>query len=192
MLDEIKEAFGRFTFLSPKELIQLASIARIQTIKKDEHIFRQGDLNYNGYMVVKGLLRHYVIDKNGDEKTCLLIPEKRPSVMIDTVFHDKPAVENVVALENSLLVKMDIREVEKLITHSHALMRMQNQILKEVITTDVEQIRFLSFLTAEERYLYFCKAYPTLEQRVMQKHLSSYLGITPQSLSRIRARLGKR
>lgn len=191
MFEKIKEAFSQFTFLSPKDLIQLAVIAKLSTVKSGEHVFTQGDLSYDTVVVVKGLLRHYFIDKNGEEKTLLFVPEKKQSAMIDTIFHNKPAVENVMAVENSILLRMDIRKLDKLIADNTRLMKLQNQALKEVISGNVDQIRFLTILTPEERYTYFCKTYPDLEQRVKQKHLASYLGVTPTSLSRMRARLAK-
>lgn len=71
-------------------------------------------------------------------------------------------------------------------------MKLKNLAFKEIITSNVEQIKFLTILAPEERYVLFCKTYPKLQQRIKQKFLASYLGITPTSLSRIRARLAKK
>ena len=62
---------------------------------------------------------------------------------------------------------------------------------KDTILHNVEHIKFLSLLTPEERYEYFISKYPDLEQRIKQKHLASYLGVTPTFLSRLRARIVK-
>ena len=191
MFEKIKEAFSQFTFLGPMDLLQLAAIAKLKTVKSGEHIFKEGELNFDVVIVVKGLLRHYIIDKNGEEKTLLFVAEKGQSGMIETIFDNKPTVENVMALEDSILLKFDTRKVDKLVKHNIQLMRLQNQTFKRVISGNVEQIRFLTVLTPEERYMWFCKAYPNIEQRVKQKHLASYLGVTPTSLSRMRARLAK-
>lgn len=191
MFEQIKEVFGRFTVLSPKDLIQLASIAKVRTVKKDEHLLMVGDLNYNISIVVKGLFRHYVLDEQGAERTLLFVPEKNVTTMIDTIFHNKPSTENIVALENSIIVRFDYRAFEKLTSNNIRLLKVQNQALKEVIVANVEHIKLLNLLTPEERYAYFCKHYPDLEGRIKQKHFASFLGITPTSLSRIKGRLDK-
>jgi CRP-like cAMP-binding protein len=189
MFEQIKEAFSKFTVLSPKDLIQIASIAKVRMVKQDEHLVKIGDLNYNVAMVLTGMLRHYAIDEDGTEKTLLFIPEKRVSTMIDTIFHNNPSTENIVAMESSIIVKFDFRALEKLALNNIRLLRAYNQALKEVITLNVEHIKLLNLLVPEERYKYFCKTYPELEQRVKQKYLASFLGITPTSLSRIRGRV---
>jgi CRP-like cAMP-binding protein len=191
MFEQIKEVFGRFTILSPKDLILLASIAKVKTVKKDEHLLMVDDLNYNISIVVKGLFRHYVIDKQGVERTLLFVQEKKVTTMIDTIFHNKPSTENIVALEDSIIVRFDFRTFEKLASNNIRLLKVQNQALKEVIVANVEHIKLLNLLIPEERYAYFCKVYPDLEQRIKQKHFASFLGITPTSLSRIRGRLGQ-
>jgi CRP-like cAMP-binding protein len=191
MFEKVKEAFSRFTFLSPKDLFQLASIAKFGTLIKDEHLIKEGELNYIAVIVLKGLLRHYVIDKNGEEKTLRFVPEKRQAAMIDTVFHNKPASENIMALEDSVLLKFDIRQFDLLVKNNFRLLKLLNQSYKEIIIENVEQIKFLTVLSPEQRYQYFCKIYPNLEQRIKQKHLASFLGVTPTSLSRMRTRITK-
>ena len=188
MFDTIKESFSHFTFLSPKDLLQLASIAKFKRIKKGEHFLKVGDMNYNGAMVISGLLSYYVIDEQGNEKTLLLVAEKMNAGSMQTLFNGKPADENIIALENTLVVMMDIRKLEKLGANNIRILKLLNLSFKQVISNAADHIRFLTVLTPEQRYDYFCKTYPNLEQRVKQKYLASFLGVTPTSLSRIRAR----
>ena len=191
MFEEIKKAFSQFTFLNPKDLFQLASIAKLGTLKKDEHLLKEGELNYNIVIVLKGLLRHYVIDEKGEEKTLRFVPEKKQTAMMDTIFHKKPATENIMALEDSVFLKFDFREIDRLVSDNLRLLKIQNQSFRDVITDNVEQIKFLTVFSPEKRYQYFCKTYPNLEQRVKQKYLASFLGVTPTSLSRMRTRIAQ-
>lgn len=190
-LEKIKELFKEFTFLSPKDLFQLASIIKLKNIAKGEHIVREGEYNYRAIKVIKGLLCHYVIDNNGDEKTLLFVPEKMNSGSLQTTIGGKPADENIIALESSWLLMIDIRELEKLADGNLSILKMLNQSYKQIIFEAATRIKFLIAHSPEERYLQFTHTYPNLEHRVKQKHLASFLGITVSSLSRIKARLSK-
>ena len=67
MIEKIKEIFSEYTFLSPRDLFQIAAIMKLKHISGGGHLVKEGDLNYNGFRVIKGLLAHYIIDKNGEK-----------------------------------------------------------------------------------------------------------------------------
>lgn len=190
-LEKIKELLKEFTFLSPRDLFELAKIIKLKHIAKGEHIVREGDLNYKTFKVIKGLLSHYIIDNKGDEKTLLFVPEKMISGSLQTSIGGKPADENIIALENSWLLMADIRELEKLANGNLKILKMLNQSYKQIVLQAATRIKFLIAHSPEERYLQFTHTYPNLENRVKQKHLASFLGITVSSLSRLKARLSK-
>lgn len=189
MIKKIKEALNQFTFLSPKDFLNLASIIKLKQVQKGEHLVRVGEYNYQAMQVLKGLLCHYILDENGIERALLFVPEKMNSGSMQTLMKGKAADENIVALENTLLISVDIRELEKLAADNPYILKMINQSYKQIIVEAAERIKFLVAHSPEERYIHFCKAYPDLEQRIKQKHLASYLCITQSSLSRIRARI---
>ena len=191
MLEEIKLAFRQFTYLNPKDLMELAPIVKLRQVKKGEHVVKEGEYNYQATKVLSGLLCHYVIDENGVEHTLLFVPEKMNSGSLRTLFEGKPADENIIALEDSLLISVDVREIDRLAENNLRIMKFLSQNYKHIIAEAAERIRFLVVHSPEERYLHFCQTYPHLEQRVKQKDLASYLCITDSSLSRIRARIAQ-
>ncbi len=191
MLEKIEGIFNEYRFLNPKDLFQLASIIKLKHISKGEHFVREGEYNYNSVKVINGLLAHYIIDKNGFEKILLFVPEGRFSGSLQTTMNRKPADENIIALENSLLVTCDMRELEKLASENIRILKMLNNNFKEIILDAATRIKFLIAHSPEECYLHFTETYPNLEQRLKQKDLASFLGITVSSLSRIRARILK-
>jgi CRP-like cAMP-binding protein len=176
MLEEIKEAFKEFTFLSPKDIVQLAGILRLKHLAKGEHLVQYNQYNYLGVKVIKGLLSHYVIDNNGEERTLLFVPERMFSGSMQTTLNGKPADENIIALENSILLTADMRELNKLAENNIKILKLINQSYQNIIIESAERINFLIAHSPEERYLHFCKTYPHLEQRIKQKDLASYLG----------------
>lgn len=192
MFEKIKELFKDYTFLTPSDLLQLVPIIKLKQLAKGEHFVREGEFNYNGVKVIKGLLAHYIIDKNGVEKTLLFVPEGRLSGSLQTTINKMPADENIIALENSLLITCDIRKMEKIAYENIRIYKMLNQNYKDIIIDAAIRIKFLVAQSPEESYLHFTKTYPNLEQRIKQKDLASFLGITVSSLSRIRARIMKK
>lgn len=192
MIEKIREMLADLTFLAPEDVFNLARIQRLKHVRKGEHVVREGEYNYRSMRVIKGLLSHYVIDENGFEKTLLFVPEGRFSGSLKTLMNGEPADENIVALEDTLVLIADIRELEKFAATSIGITKMLNESYRKVILESAERIKFLVAHSHEERYLNFCKNYPQLEQRIKQKDLASYLGITDSSLSRIRARITRR
>lgn len=191
MLDTIKEIFRDFTFLTPLDLLQLVQVAKIKQVSKGTIIVKEGEYNYQTIRVLKGLLCHYVIDDAGVERALIFVPEKMFSGSLQTVFNGKPADENIIALENSTLLTIDMRELEKIANGNIRILKMLHQSYKQIIIDAATRIKFLIAQSPEERYIHFSKTYPNLEQRVKQKDLASFLGITVSSLSRIRARISK-
>lgn len=192
MFEQVKEALGEFTFLNPKDLVHLASIIRIKHLKKGEHLVKIGGYNYNAVKVLRGLLYHYIVDENGNEKVLLFVPEKMNSGALQTTLMGKPADENIVAMEDTFMLCADVRELERLADGNIRIQKLVNHLYKQIISEAAVRIRFLVVHTPEERYLQFCKVYPNLEQRIKLKDIASYLCITDTSLSRIRARLAKK
>lgn len=191
MLERLKQILSNNTFLGPKDIVQLLSIAKIKRVKKGDVIVRTGERNYNAIQVIKGLLRSYTISDNDEEITLAFVPERKHIGSYKTIIANEPSVETIVALEDSWISFTDTRAFEKLAQNSKAIMRLQNKTLKELLKTTIENMMAQTVLTAEQRYVRFCETYPDLQQRVAQKYLASYLGITPTSLSRIRARMTK-
>lgn len=192
MLEKIKETFGQFTFLGLKDLADLAAIVGLRNLKKGEYLVKMGEYNYNAVKVLKGLLYHYTVDENGVKKALLFAPENRNSGALQTTLMGKAADENIVALEDTMILYVDIRELERLCDSNIRIQKLLNHLYRQVIVESAERIRFLVVHTPEERYSHFRKKYPNLEQRIKQKDLASYLCITDTSLSRIRARLAKK
>eukprot|EP01136_Pigoraptor_vietnamica_P022632 Opistho-1_new@6139 len=191
MLEKLQEIFRDVPFLGPVDLLQLLKIVKLKQVAKGEHIVREGDFSYKSIKVIKGLLCHYTIDEGGDERTLLFVPESKYSGSLQTIMNNKPADENILALEDSLLLLVDMRELEKLAAKNLQIMKLLNLSYKQIIQEAALRIKFLISYSAEERYLYFSETYPGLEQRVKQKDLASFLGVTVSSLSRMRARIAK-
>jgi CRP-like cAMP-binding protein len=93
------------------------------------------------------------------------------------------------ALEPSFLICMLLKEYKRLLTESNCWSNVSRQYIEDLFIEKEQREKELFALDATSRYLSFRKRYPDVERRVSQYHVASYLGITPQALSRIRKRL---
>lgn len=164
----------------------LLSGFRQEHYKKKEGIFDQGDRNTRHYVIEKGLLRLYLIDYDGKEFNVLFAKEKQ---IIGDLSTPEPSSYFLEAIEPSIVWSMDdekMREIMELLGKTsliHSGSYMQRSYL-------FIQKRLVSILskTAEENYLDFRKKNPDLAQRLPQYHIASYLGVSPEFLSKIIAR----
>ena len=151
------------------------------TVKRGEIIQSSGDVNTKVYHVRSGLLRSYAIDKNGRENIFMFAPEGW--VIADHSPPEAPAVLFIDALEDSELIvlpKNVEREKQNILPITKRLSALQNRIL------------ILISSNAIERYENFIDMYPNLVQRVPQRMIASYLGVTPETLSAAKSKRKKR
>lgn len=132
---------------------------------------RKGDLNSKTYQVELGLLRSYSIDEKGKKHIYMFAPENW--IIADSVSPQKPAELFIDALEHSVVIQREkeinaISETQKIINRLGVLQ---------------QRIIMLMSASAIERYEHFIETYPDIVQRVPQRMIASYLGVTPETLS---------
>lgn len=149
------------------------------TVKKGEILQRSGEFVTRGYFVKSGLLRSYSIDQKGKEHVFMFAPEDW--TIGDNHFPDKPTELFIDALEDSELLVFDKDYKFNLETDFvfDKLMRRMAVLQKRII--------MLMSATAIERYEHFEETYPQIIQRVPQRMIASYLGITPEALSKVKS-----
>lgn len=149
------------------------------TVKKGQFLQRKGDLNSKVYSVKSGLLRSYAIDEKGKEHIFMFAPENW--IIADNLPQEVPSDLFIDALEDSEIVVLE-KNIDKE-NHSHKLIRRLSVLQKRVI--------MLMSASAIERYHDFENMYPQIIQRVPQKMIASYLGITPEALSKVKGEQAK-
>ncbi|MGI8582270.1 MAG: Crp/Fnr family transcriptional regulator [Chitinophagaceae bacterium] len=161
----------------------------MKKIKKDSMLLREGDVCSQVFFVAKGLLRAYTIDSFGKEHIIQFGPEDSWVSDRNSFYFNLPSMFYVDAIEDSEIVfinKEFYEQSEKIIPGFNSFSVM---ILHNFIRFMQKRISLLLGATAEQRYLDFIEFYPNLTLRVPQWMIASYLGITPESLSRVRKEL---
>lgn len=178
--------FGLHIVLNDQEKLTLRLRLLEKKLKKKEQLLANGELCKNIYFVCSGCLRTYYRDKEGEEHNVFFSPENWWATDMLSFSHHTPATYNIEALEDTHLLYLSFTTLEQLYIEIPKLERffrilMQNgfSLFQSRVTSSISQ-------SAQQRYKRFQQQYPTLEQRISQKHIASYLGITPVFLSMIR------
>jgi CRP-like cAMP-binding protein len=149
-------------------------------ITKGQIVQRSGELNTKVFTVESGLLRSYAIDNKGKEHIYMFAPENW--IIADNCDIDIPCDLFIDAIEDSK-IKVTEKEFTKLKSDRKSLVKRINVLQKRII--------MLMSCSAVERYQHFLETYPDIIQRVPQKMIASYLGITPEGLSRVRNEISR-
>ena len=188
MHDGFSEAFRRFSFLKPSDLVALFSCSSLRSYKQGETIAREGAYCEHVFLIRKGIIRTYVITPDGGEKTTRLAQEKEFTSCAASFLNDAPSTEFLEALEDCKVIAVNIRKLNDLSLENIRILRLIHEGIKEAFKEAIKRVEFFTILTPEQRYRRILEESPDLIKRVPQKYLASYLGVTTVSLSRIRNR----
>ncbi len=162
---------------------------KIKTINKGQILLSRGDIATKTYFVRKGLLRSYTIDEKGKEHIFMFAPENWIITDMVSQIYNIPSDLYIDALEETeveLLDKDTFEQMNK--TQSNTVSTEVERLMKRAAVLQ-KRVLLLMSATAKERYEDFIKTYPNIVQRVPQKMIASYLGITPEALSKIRGEI---
>ena len=178
--------------VSEEEFQKLEPLIVRKNVKKGEFLLREGELCEHHIFVEKGLLRFYSIDDAGKEHTVQFASENWFVGDRSSVYFNKPTTYFIDAIEDSTVVFLNPGFICTAAEVSKEFAQYNEQILQSHIMHLQNRVRLLIGANAEERYLDFIKLYPDLTLRVPQWMIASYLGITPESLSRVRKELARK
>ncbi|OAB79559.1 Crp/Fnr family transcriptional regulator [Cochleicola gelatinilyticus] len=175
--------------LTSEEQLEFISVISERKIRKKSWLIQPGEIVSNEYFVVSGCLKAYYLDDKGDEHIIQFAIENWWISDFEAFFTRIPAQLYVEAIEDSELLEIHLDTLEELYRRIPKFERFFR--LKTTAAFVSLRQRILSSLqkNSRERYLEFCMAYPQIEQRVANYHIANYLGIKPESLSRIRKEL---
>ncbi|TCP28576.1 CRP-like cAMP-binding protein [Tenacibaculum skagerrakense] len=155
-------------------------------VTKDEILFRQGDYIDYQYYVYDGCLRTYHIDEQGKEHTLQFAIKHWWISDYIAYFGDKKAVLFVECIKDAELFKISKENFEAIYKFSPKIEELFRQKLEKALVRNEKRILANLTNSAKERYVAFLKKYPVIEKNIKNYHIASYLGITTESLSRIR------
>jgi CRP-like cAMP-binding protein len=190
-LEELIKIIKSNHSLSQEAEDYLYSISTKKSFAKGEVLIRQGQQVQNVYFVTDGCLRSYCYDKNGKEHTLQFAIKNWWISDYIAIHSDESATLTVECLKESEVVKFNAKALEKMYTLFPEYEPFQRKISERHVVSLNKRILNQLQLTATERYTLFITQYPEIEQYTHNYHIASYLGITQESLSRIRVENAK-
>lgn len=177
---------SRFIQLTEEEKVFFTSLLKKKNLRKKQFLLQEGDIERYQYFINKGCLKIYKIDEKGLEHIVQFAIEDWWTTDMYSFLTETPAKLNIEAVEDSEMLCMDHTSLEILYQKIPKFERFFRLLLQNAFVANQSRIIETMSLPADERYCSFIEKYPAMERRLPLKFIASYLGITPESLSRIR------
>jgi CRP-like cAMP-binding protein len=188
----VLQNISRHIALGKEEIFYFTSLLSHKEVRRKEFLLQAGSIAKHINFIHSGALKAYYLDEKSDENVIMLAVDDWWITDMYSFSSGKPAMQYISAIEDSVIFQLQKNDFDRLLVKIPAFERffrilMQNAYIRE-------QLRVIQNLSmpAEERYLNFLKKYPQLVQRVTQKQIASYIGVSPEFLSAMRKRMQKK
>ena len=184
--DIARELARRYSTMTHDELDILESILVSQKYAKGEMILKEGEICRQFLYIDKGLVRQFYF-KHGKEVTEHLGQEQTIVMCIESLFKEEPTKLQVEALEPTTVYALPKADLERVAMHNVNIQILYRKILEESLIISQIHADLVRFETAQDRYKKLCKLCPKVVLRAPLVYIASYLQMTPETLSRVRA-----
>lgn len=189
--DLILKNVSKHIQLDQKEADFFKSLLQHCTIQKKGHLLKAGEVCKTENFIIKGCLRTYTIDENGAEHIVMFGVEDWWVGDLFSFLTATPAQYYIDALEKTEVLQITRQNLETLYEKVPKFERFFRLIIQNAFIAQQNRINQNLAFTAEQRYLAFIEKYPHFEQRIPQKQIAAYLGMTPVFLSMLRRKMAR-
>jgi CRP-like cAMP-binding protein len=183
--------YSKGVFLD-QEMDLIRSVSIIKKLRKHQYLLQEGDVWRYHAFICAGCLRRYRTDDKGIEHTIQFSTENWWTGDRESLMNGTPSKYNIDAIEDSVVLLIRNDDFEMLCKKLPAFNEVINTILQRSLNATYERIETAISLSAEEKYQHFIQSFPNLANRVPRHMLASFLGITPETLSRVRKQTAKK
>lgn len=191
MYTELINVFSRFTELTDQDITLIQEIFKPKTLKKNEYFLIEGQKNDKAAFIRKGLIRYYVL-KNEEDSTLEFSQELEFVADFPSFVKRGVCNQYIQAVEDCELLVTNyagIQRIYKEVSNGNLIGRL---VMEHRFVIMMNQLLSIYMHTPEKRYQHFVEHYSSIAQRIPQYLIASFIGIKPESLSRIRNRIAKK
>ena len=188
MKDNLIAHINKFVKLDEDEAALVCESVGLVGVKKKQFILKADEICRANYFVSKGCMRLYFINRNGQEQITQFGIENWWITDYSSLETGQPSIYYIQAIEDSELISLNKKTMEELLLKVPKMERYFRIILQKAHTASMRRFEYMRDQTDEERYRQFVSLFPGFVQRIPQYMLASYLGFTPQFLSKIRGK----
>ncbi len=189
MFDIIRSHIEKRVHLTDAEFAQCTRFLVSKTVRKRQFLLEEGSICRHLAFVNSGCLRAYTVDHKGDEHLMQFAIEDWWISDLNSYLSGLPTTYNIDAIQDSEVLLLEKSARDKLLESVPRMERFFRLLQEANYVATHKRINEALSASAEDRYLSFLSTYPALVEHIPQTYIASYLGITPQSLSRIRKEL---
>ncbi len=182
ILNEIGKTYSPLSIECQQEII---ANSKISTFKRGEIVIREGQFSKKSFLILEGCARAYYL-KDGKDISDWFAFENQFMASIVSFFSDKPSPHYVEFLEDAIVLEFSKDIINRLSDKHHDFERFISKVVTETMLGLCERLHTIQFSKANERYQHLLTIYPDITNRIPLTHIASYLGITLETLSRIR------
>lgn len=184
------QLLSQLTSLNEEEKQAVETAFPIRTFKKGTYLLKEGQVSKDAYYVISGCIREYEL-LDGEEKTTGFFTEDQSAINFQSLANQTPSRQNFICAEDTTVAILNAEKESELYRKYPRFESFCRAGMEQMMGSKQEQLADLIALKPEQRYLKLLEERPDLLNRIPQYQLASYLGIQPETLSRIRRRIVK-
>ncbi|WP_339652223.1 Crp/Fnr family transcriptional regulator [uncultured Maribacter sp.] len=189
MKSPVETHIKKYISVTESEINLFQSLLTELTVKAKKYLVKPGIQLKHCYFVNKGCLKAYYLDKKGNKHVIQFAIENWWVSDFEAFYHNLDIKLYIEAIEDSTLLAINQENLEILFTKAPAFERYFRILLTNAFIGQRKRVFSSLEKNTKERYLEFCASYPNIENRVQNYHIANYLGVSAESLSRIRSSL---
>ena len=172
-----------------EDYLKVESYFKEMQVRKKDHLLREGEVSRDQFFILSGCLMLYSIDEAGERHVSMLGFEEYWIGDLYSFFGQKPSMYSIQALEDSRVIALNESVFEKALREAPIIERFFRLLIQNAYMATLQRLNETRIDSARDRYLTLVDKHPDILQRIPQHIIASWLGIKPQSLSRIRKQI---
>lgn len=175
--------------LTEEDKLQIAEIFQYKSYKKNTLLIRAGEVAHEVFFLLDGLVHQYYIDENGNEKSCAFSFAHDFTTDLESFANQSSAASFTITIKPTNCLVARCTELGRLIRENKTVADFFRTLVERIAAQSFKRTKSLLMLTPEQRFNELLSEQPEIFQMLPQRYIAQYLGIAPESLSRMKKRL---